>query len=451
MGIIQFVWHCSGENMKDSVQAIGRAIRKKGLLSAFLLLALIIGVVGSAQAGGMVQMDRVQTGSVIEKDVFLTGDNPTLDGIVNGDVFAFGSNVTIKGDIDGSLFIVGNQVVLDGDVTGSVYSLALSFDQTETSSIVRSLYILAVDLSTQKGSTIGRDLWTVALSASLQGDTARDTKAVIGLLQIYRILRDSFNRSILGMSPSNLNQQVESFAASSVRAVTHLHSQKSLARINSHVDFSTELKTAQAKQVSTAEWLLQRLQALVTFFLIGGLILWWKPDYFQRWADTVRSRPVPSAGYGFVILMNGFLVPFLLLAIIVGFAVVFFFVKLPAIGLIILGGGLSSLGLAFTVFLTCATYLSKAIVAYLAGTLILNLIWQNAVKYKLLSLFLGLTIYVFIAQIPIIGWVTGFLLTILGLGAMWLAWFTKALPEVSLQVEPEIKKDEPVPSPKKRK
>jgi hypothetical protein len=437
--------------MKDSVQAIGRVILKKGLLSVFLLLALIVGVVGSAQAGGMVQVDRIQTGSVIEKDVFLTGDNPTLDGTVNGDVFAFGSNVAIMGDIDGSLFVVGDQVILDGDVTGSVYSVALSFDQTETSSIARSLYILAVDLSTQKGSTIGRDLWTVALSASLQGDTARDTKAVIGLLQIYRILRDGFNRSILGMSPSSPNQQIESVAVSSVRIVAHPHSQKALARIGSHVDFSPELKTGPAKNISTAEWLLQRLQALVTFFLIGGLVLWWKPEYFQRWADTVRNRPAASAGYGFIILMNGFLAPFLLLAIIVGFAVVFYFLKLPAIALIILGGGLSSLGLAFTAFLVCATYLSKAIVAYLAGALILNLIWRNAVKYKLLSLLLGLTIYVFIAQIPIVGWITGLLLTILGLGAMWLVWFTKALPEVTPRIEPEIKKDEPAPSPKKRK
>ena len=125
--------------MKDSVKAVGHVILKKRLLSAFLLLALIVGVVGSAQAGGMIQVDRVQTGTVIEKDVFLSGENPTLDGTVNGDVFAFGSDVAIKGDIDGSLFVVGNQVTLDGDVTGSVYSLALSFNQTETSNIARSL------------------------------------------------------------------------------------------------------------------------------------------------------------------------------------------------------------------------------------------------------------------------------------------------------------------------
>ena len=203
--------------MKNSIQSVGNVILKKGLLSAFLLLALIVGVVGSAQAGGMIRAAKVQTGTVIEKDVFLTGENPTLDGTVNGDVFAFGSDVAIKGDIDGSLFVIGKQVNLEGDVTGSVYSLAAAFDQAETSSIARSLYLLAVDLSTQKGSTIGRDLWTVALSASLAGDTARDTKAVVGLLKIYRILRDGFNRSILGMSPSNLNQQMESFAALSVK------------------------------------------------------------------------------------------------------------------------------------------------------------------------------------------------------------------------------------------
>ena len=436
--------------MKNSIQSVGNVILKKGLLSAALLLALIVGVVGSAQAGGMIRAAKVQTGTVIEKDVFLTGENPTLDGTVNGDVFAFGSDVAIKGDIDGSLFVIGKQVNLEGNVTGSVYSLAAAFDQAETSSIARSLYLLAVDLSTQKGSTIGRDLWTVALSASLAGDTARDTKAVVGLLKIYRILRDGFNRSILGMSPPSPNRQMESFAALSVKAVTHPQLQRSLARNYSHVDFSPGLK-AQAKNTDPAEWFLQRLQALVSFLIVGGLALWWKPNYFLSWADTVRNRPLPSAGYGFVVLMNGFLVPFLLLAIIVGIAFVFYFVKLQAIASIILVVGLSSLGLAFTAFLVCATYLSKAIVAYLVGTLILKLIWRNADKYKVLPLLLGLILYVFIVQIPVIGWITGFLLTILGLGAMWQVGFIKASPKVFSEVEPEITKEDPIPSSTKGK
>ena len=97
-------------------------------------------------------------------------------------------------------------------------------------------------------------------------------------------------------------------------------------------------------------------------------------------------------------------------------------------------------------FLVCATYLSKAIVAYLAGVLILNLIGPKAVKHKVLSLLLGLTLYVLI-----IGWITGFLCNLLGHGAMWQVWFTKTLLEVSLQAVPEIKKDEPLPLPKKEK
>lgn len=54
--------------MKDSVQAVGHVTLKKG----------------SAQAGGIIQVERVQTGTVIEEDVFLTGENPTLEGTVNG-------------------------------------------------------------------------------------------------------------------------------------------------------------------------------------------------------------------------------------------------------------------------------------------------------------------------------------------------------------------------------
>ena len=65
--------------MKNSMQSVGHVILKKGLLSALLLFALLFGIVGSAQADGMVQLAKVQTGVVIENDVFLTGQNPTVD------------------------------------------------------------------------------------------------------------------------------------------------------------------------------------------------------------------------------------------------------------------------------------------------------------------------------------------------------------------------------------
>ncbi len=56
--------------MKNSMQVVGHVILKKRWLSAVLLLALILGVVGSAQAGGFFLGDQIQTGTAIENDLF---------------------------------------------------------------------------------------------------------------------------------------------------------------------------------------------------------------------------------------------------------------------------------------------------------------------------------------------------------------------------------------------
>jgi hypothetical protein len=82
--------------------------------------------------------------------------------------------------------------------------------------------------------------------------------------------------------------------------------------------------------------------------------------------------------------------------------------------------GFFSLGLVATIFVLFVLYISKVIVAYLVGYAILNRFAPNVVRYKVLSLLLGLLIYVLLVWIPYLGWVIALLVTAVGLGAAWI-------------------------------
>jgi hypothetical protein len=75
----------------------------------------------------------------------------------------------------------------------------------------------------------------------------------------------------------------------------------------------------------------------------------------------------------------------------------------------------------FTLFQVAITFLSKAIVAYLVGTFILSKIASHIMQYRILPLLLGLLIYVPLAAIPYLGTFIGLVVTLFGLGAIWLS------------------------------
>ena len=60
--------------------------------------------------------------------------------------------------------------------------------------------------------------------------------------------------------------------------------------------------------------------------------------------------------------------------------------------------------------------------AYLAGEFILSKFTPKAMQYKALPLLLGLVIYVSLVSIPYVGFFIGLVVTLLGLGSLWLTW-----------------------------
>ena len=163
----------------------------------------------------------------------------------------------------------------------------------------------------------------------------------------------------------------------------------------------------------------------VSLLLVGGLAFWLRPGLIQRPAERLLRQPLPSGGYGLLVLVLA--VSALIVAILL--AVLLFFVgmwlggvALWELAFLLWGIGYPALILALSLFVLTVLYGTKVIVADLVGTLILKRLAPKSLDTArgILPLLLGLVLYVLVRSIPFLGLAVEVVVTVFGLGALWL-------------------------------
>jgi len=398
-------------------------------------------------AGSITRLETLQSSQVIENDVFLHGEAPVLEGVVNGDAFIVGSDVSVTGVVNGNLFVVAENVTLGGEVTGNSFIAAVTTRQLANAKIGRSLYNLTLSLNMAPDSSIGRDLRTIAISANLQGKVERDTRAVIGLWEMWRIMTRQFERSITGLPLSERGSlalstpEPVSVAPQSVKSGNFkilggaLFSLPLPTRVQQDAAQTPDPDQVDEKPVM-ADWLKKALVSLTTFLIVGLLVLWWFPRNLHRWSGIVKHRPLASIGYGALVLLNGYLIPILVIVLMIGILLGLLILSLNSIAWMTFTTLLGGLIAGFSVFLLVVTYVSKAIVALLVGKFILSRLSRRSfASNQWLALVLGLVLYVLLASIPYVGFAFGLIVTLLGLGAIWLGRKAQEDPQAVSQPE----------------
>jgi hypothetical protein len=415
--------------------------QRRTRLAAILVLVIIIllAATRSAQAQGLVGGSTVPAGTVFENDAFLNGGDIVLDGTVVGDVLAIGRTVTVNGDVEGSLVALAETVVVNGAIDGSVYTGALTFELGDPAAIGRSAYFVGARLVTAPESLIDRDLVAGTLGAQLRGSVGRDVKASIGLVEIVNRVMEAFDINPNWSLFSSLGSSDEAQTGDSASAAGALiptgfalsEVAKSvqpaggqlvhLAGQNLAVQDEDPVEGESDDPSEIAAWSLERLRLLVQYLIVGALALWIVPARFYRWNDRLRARPIASGLYGFVGSVTGFAGVIILIAIVLAITFALSAVAMRGLATTTWTIGLSGTLLAFSIFLFFALIMSKVIVSYWGGRLILERLAPRAAQHWIWPLLLGLIIYVLLRGIPSVGWVIGFIVSIFGLGAAILA------------------------------
>ncbi|MDX1416530.1 MAG: hypothetical protein R3293_20180 [Candidatus Promineifilaceae bacterium] len=406
-----------------------RVDRRLRLLAIFIIsfVALFAMSQSALADNAVLQGDQIANGATVENDVLLNGTDVSLNGTVDGDAFAVGRNVVINGDVKGSMFVLAENIVINGNIDGSVYGLAVSLNALSNSSIGRSLYFLGVSLVTESDAQIGRDLTAVTLGARLAGNNAaRDTKAIIGIIEIGKLILDRINNVTTGKPVAALQPATFVTAANNHSSGARLFAAavgpvgSSAARSFQAQD---EGETEDEAAPSAAEtWIVERLRDLITLLIIGGLALWLIPTKVDQWSNQVRQRPLAAGGWGLVAYIIGFVGAVILFMLILIIGISFAVVTLWGLAWTWWAIAFAALALAFALFILAVAYGSKIIVAYLVGRLILERFGAQPDMRKPWPLLLGLTLYVLVCGIPYLGWAISLIVTFLGLGGIWLAY-----------------------------
>jgi len=116
--------------------------------------------------------------SIVEDDLYVTGDNITISGIVDGDLVVMGKNITIDGTITGDLYTIGNNIKLSGTVSGNTFTLGSNVGISAT--LRDNLY--ALGMITNISGSVNGDVMVASGQLSLDGTVSDDVRALSGQL-----------------------------------------------------------------------------------------------------------------------------------------------------------------------------------------------------------------------------------------------------------------------------
>lgn len=167
-------------------------------------------------------------------------------------------------------------------------------------------------------------------------------------------------------------------------------------------------------------WVIKRIQEFITLMILGGLVDWQLPGLLNKVSEKVEKESLPSFGWGLVTILVVCLGALLVSGLIIAGAIFFGIITLGELSWVILSVGFSSLGLILTGFGLLLSYGSKLVVAYLVGKLVIRWLAQKYEYMPFWPMVSGAFIYILLRTIPGVDLVIGVIVTLIGLGAMWL-------------------------------
>ena len=118
----------------------------------------------------------VEADEVIEDDLYIFGDEVTIDGVVKGDVIAFGRVIRMNGTIEQDFIAAGLAIVISGEVGDDVRVAAQVLKIEKDAIIADDLIAAGLSLEFIKASSIGGDLVIAGYQALLGGDSEGSEK-----------------------------------------------------------------------------------------------------------------------------------------------------------------------------------------------------------------------------------------------------------------------------------
>jgi len=395
--------------------------------------------------------DKVVIGpdEVIKDDLYVSAGTIIVDGTIKGDLIAGGGEITINGTVEGDLIAAGGSLTINGTVQDDVRIAGGVLTIGRNAQIGDDVFAAGYSFEAASGSAIGGGLFMAGYQAKLAGEVEEDFHGTMGALEIAGRIGGDVDVEVGEPDPDFEAMQpffamwmpapmmppgfrlgdgaviegkltctsgAEAEVASGAEVSGGIVYQTPVPRPGEVEEVVEEVTPAQA----TMNWFLGQLRRLITLLVVGLVALWIVPGQVREAATALRTRPLPSFGWGIVVTIAVFLViPIVLIGVIV------LDIILGRLGLGGLVASITGLGLIgdatiLVGFLITAFYITKVVFGFLTGRLLLERIQPKWAAGRILPLVVGVVLFVIFRAIPILGWLIGLIVTLLGLGAIWL-------------------------------
>jgi hypothetical protein len=188
---------------------------------------------------------------------------------------------------------------------------------------------------------------------------------------------------------------------------------------------------APASQETTGQrilaWGLNALRGSVTLILMGLFLLWLFPLFMQGWSRKLQTAVLPSLGWGVAAYVIFFLVVLLIVAVIVLGGLLFGVLTLGGVAGTIIAVGILSLLILILGFILVTSFVAKIVFGQALGRLLLRHASSPLAEHRFWPMVIGVVVTVAVIALfrfPLIpgflGGLLSFIVTLFGLGALWL-------------------------------
>lgn len=354
----------------------------------------------------------------IDDDLFASGSNITIDGLIGGDIFAFGYETKINGTSAGSQNVFSYEYTLSGKAGGGVHSF--SYRANIDGYIARSLLATGGEVRIGKTAIIEKDAVVNAGICQMEGTISGDFNCEAERVFISGIINgiaDVKANELVFIPPAVISGDLN-------YEVPHEIDFDTLTGVTIMGETIWKKPQPQKDDESNEINAVIEFSQLLAAFLFGLLGIYLFRRYVTESYNQLRERFALSFATGVVASVIG-LICLIFLAITLSMVIFGWLIvqgDSPALGAVFLV--LSILGLPVFSLASVASgilfYSGKIMFAYLAGSWVRRLFKKDPNALSWSQLCTGLIVVTIFFVMPDIGWVFYLFASITGFGAIVL-------------------------------
>ncbi len=419
--------------------------RRRWLRPRARLFALLIALASALVAGSLLGESEVRggkdvtvaAGQVVPDDLYASGETVRIEGTVHGDLVAAAREIVIAGTVEGDVLAAAQSITITGTVGDDARIAGQVLHLGPEARLGDDLVAAGFSLETEDGSEVAGTTRFFGYQALLAGEVSEGLAGSMGALELAGPIHGDVDVEVgprgeeappmLWPTPVPIPQVAPGLEVAGTAQVGGALRYESptegeidpAAEIAGGVDYRKPPPKPE-EGAGPLETVAQHVRRFVALLLVGLLLLWLAPRWTARLAETVWTRPLPSLGWGIVLLAVA-AVGALVIALVTGFlAAVRGFATLGGlVATAIAGGALAEIAWVVAVVLACV-YLAPVVVALAGGRWALARGGPFTGGRRFAALALGVLVLVVLVVIPYLGKLISIAALLLGLGSLWL-------------------------------